>query len=155
MQHQNNQGVVSEIAAHFHRCLKEACDQHDPDYYPRFKRWCDEYFQIKHRGEARGVGGLFFDYLDRDPARDFAFVRDVGDRFVEAYLPIVQRRKGESWSDREAFIGSMRASAEHASSLESAIAGTDWPAATTAWDALQNSCTACHGVYRNPEGSSP
>ena len=65
------------------------CDRHDADFYPRFKKWCDEYFFLPHRGETRGVGGIFFDQLQRDPARDFAFVRDAGDAFLEAYLPIV------------------------------------------------------------------
>src|SRR5262249_28373246 len=55
-----------EDAQHFHRALKEACDKHDPDYYSRFKKWCDEYFFIKHRNETRGVGGIFFDYLQGD-----------------------------------------------------------------------------------------
>jgi coproporphyrinogen III oxidase len=88
-------------AEHFHRALKAVCDRHDPSYHPRFKRWCDEYFFIAHRGETRGIGGIFFDYLRDDPERVFAFVRDVGGAFLGAYLPIVERRKGEPWTDRE------------------------------------------------------
>jgi len=91
--------LFEEDAVHFHRCFKRACDGHDPDHYPRFKRWCDEYFFVKHRGEARGVGGLFFDYLEGDLEQTFAFVRDVGDSFLEAYLPIVRRRRDEPFSE--------------------------------------------------------
>ncbi len=90
--------LEEEDAVHFHRRFKQACDDHAPEYYPRFKQWCDEYFFLKHRGEARGIGGLFFDYLDQDHDATFAFVCDVGDAFVEAYAPIVERRRGESWS---------------------------------------------------------
>ncbi|KZT22830.1 coproporphyrinogen III oxidase [Neolentinus lepideus HHB14362 ss-1] len=90
-------------AAHFHGTLKAACDAHGAAYYPALKRWCDEYFYIPHRGEARGVGGLFFDDLcDAPHARIpgsgrtadgiFAFVRALGDAFVPSYLPILARR---------------------------------------------------------------
>jgi coproporphyrinogen III oxidase len=90
-----------EDVLHFHRTWKDACDKHDPDFYPRFKKWCDEYFYLPHRGETRGVGGIFFDQLMRDPERDFAFVRDVGTAFVPAYVPIVQRRKAAPYGERE------------------------------------------------------
>jgi coproporphyrinogen III oxidase len=93
---------VREDVVHFHRTWKTACDRHDPDFYPRYKKWCDEYFYLPHRGETRGVGGIFFDQLARgDAARDFAFVRDAGDAFLEAYLPIVQRRRHDPWGERE------------------------------------------------------
>jgi coproporphyrinogen III oxidase len=86
-------------AAHFHRTLKAACDRHDPAFYARFKRWCDDYFFLPHRGEARGVGGIFFDDLaDRDRAALLAFVADAAHTFVPAYLPIVERRKDEPFS---------------------------------------------------------
>jgi coproporphyrinogen III oxidase len=83
---------------HFHRTLKQACDHFDPDYYPRFKRWCDEYFFIKHRDEARGVGGIFFDYLtgegfERGLESVFEFVQGVGNSFLDAYLPIAEKRR--------------------------------------------------------------
>lgn len=79
-------------ARHFHRLLKEACDRHDVDYYARFKRWCDEYFHIEHRGERRGVGGLFFDDLDQPSQTGaFAFVKDVARTLVPAYRPMVER----------------------------------------------------------------
>lgn len=118
----------AEDAAHFHRTFKSACDQHHPEYYPVFKRWCDEYFYLKHRGEMRGVGGIFFDYQDgldplyRGPHTDkpaaiysnqlssiqprpwdslFAFVTDCGRAFLPAYVPIVERRKNIEYGDRE------------------------------------------------------
>ncbi len=86
--------------ASFHAAMKAACDAHDPDYYPRFKEWCDEYFYLKHRGEARGVGGIFFDNLEGgDPEADFAFTRDAGGAFLDAYPPIVRRHMNETWTD--------------------------------------------------------
>ena len=90
-----------EDASHFHRILKQACDRHDADFYPRFKKWCDEYFTLKHRGEMRGVGGIFFDYLQGDREKEFAFVKDAGNSFVNAYLPIVQRRMKEPYGEHE------------------------------------------------------
>lgn len=91
----------AEDAVHFHKTLKQACDRHDTEYYPRFKKWCDEYFVLKHRGEMRGVGGIFFDYLDGDPEKNFAFVCDVADSFLAAYLPLATRRLGEPYGDNE------------------------------------------------------
>ena len=87
----------------FHAACRQACDAHDPAYYPRFKTWCDEYFLLKHRGEPRGAGGIFFDYLDsRGGAEswrpDFAFVRDVGLAFLEVYPRIVRRHMNRSWT---------------------------------------------------------
>ncbi|MSP60631.1 MAG: oxygen-dependent coproporphyrinogen oxidase [Myxococcales bacterium] len=90
-----------EDAVHFHRVWKERCDRHDRDFYNRFKKWCDEYFYLPHRREARGVGGIFFDHLMRDPVRDLAFVRDLGEGFLPAYRPIVQRRRGDPFGERE------------------------------------------------------
>jgi coproporphyrinogen III oxidase len=85
----------------FHAVLKTACDRHDPDHYPRFKAWCDDYFQLPHRGEPRGVGGIFFDHLEDAFDRDFAFTRDVGEAFLEAYPAIVRRRMAEPWTAME------------------------------------------------------
>jgi coproporphyrinogen III oxidase len=90
-----------EDAVHFHRTLKEACDRHDPTYYPRFKKQCDEYFYLPHRGETRGIGGIFFDYLQGDLEAVFAFVRDAGAAFVPAYAPIAARRRGEPYGEAE------------------------------------------------------
>ncbi len=102
-----------EDAVHFHRVLRQACDAQDAALFPRFKSWCDDYFFLPHRGEPRGVGGLFFDYLgagaertagrpaagespiESDAGRAFAFVRSLGDAFIPAYLPIVERRRSE------------------------------------------------------------
>ncbi|AUB36749.1 CPOX, coproporphyrinogen III oxidase [Nostoc flagelliforme CCNUN1] len=118
----------AEDAAHLHKTLKQTCDKHHPDYYPVFKRWCDEYFYLKHRDETRGVGGLFFDYQDGEGAlyrgpnpngeaaihsnqvgtpatrnwEDlFAFVQDCGRAFLPAYVPIVERRHGIEYGDRQ------------------------------------------------------
>lgn len=118
----------AEDAAHFHKTLQQACDKHHPDYYPVFKRWCDEYFYLKHRGETRGVGGIFLDYQDGegliyrgpDPNGEaaiysnqvgapaprswedlFALVQDCGQAFLPAYVPIVERRNGIKYGDRE------------------------------------------------------
>ncbi|MBI4548806.1 MAG: oxygen-dependent coproporphyrinogen oxidase [Ignavibacteriae bacterium] len=93
--------LFEEDANHFHRTLKSACDKHDPTFYPRFKQWCDEYFFIKHRGEARGIGGIFFDYLREDLEKVFVFVQDIGKVFLDAYLPIVDRRRNEPWGEQE------------------------------------------------------
>ena len=90
-----------EDAVHFHRTIKLACDRHDRDFYVRFKKWCDEYFTLKHRGEMRGVGGIFFDYLEGDRERNFAFVQDAGNTFLDAYLPIAKRRMNEPYGERE------------------------------------------------------
>jgi len=90
----------AEDAIHFHRTIKAACDAHDPDFYPRFKKWCDEYFYLKHRGETRGVGGIFFDYLEGDRERNFAFVSQIGDAFLNAYLPVVERHRNEPFEER-------------------------------------------------------
>lgn len=90
-----------EDAIHFHRHWKAVCDRHDPGYYARFKRWCDEYFSLAHRGEMRGIGGIFFDDLRDDLGKIFAFVHDFGDSFLEAYVPIAQRRRGEPYGERE------------------------------------------------------
>jgi coproporphyrinogen III oxidase len=88
--------------ADFHAALKAACDRHDPDYFPRFKQWCDEYFFIPHRGEARGVGGIFYDYLDSgDWGDDFAFTQDVGRAFLEVYPRLVRRHMDETWTEEQ------------------------------------------------------
>ena len=93
---------VAEDTAFFHGVLKAACDRHDPGYYPRFKAWADEYFFIRHRGEARGVGGIFYDdHCSGDWKADFAFTQDVGRAFLDAFLPITERRRDEPWSEAE------------------------------------------------------
>jgi coproporphyrinogen III oxidase len=118
----------AEDAAHFHSTLKQACDAHHAEYYPAFKRWCDEYFYLNHRQETRGVGGIFFDYQDgrgqlyrgSDPQglaaaysnqlgnlaprswEDlFAFVQSCGEAFLPAYLPIAEQRRTREYGERE------------------------------------------------------
>ena len=86
----------------FHAALETACDAHGADYYARFKKWCDEYFHLPHRGEPRGVGGIFYDYLDSgDFAADFAFTRAVGEAFLGVYPKIVRRHMNEPWTEAE------------------------------------------------------
>ncbi|TAN49443.1 MAG: oxygen-dependent coproporphyrinogen oxidase [Methylococcaceae bacterium] len=86
----------------WHRTARDACRDFGADVYPRFKQWCDEYFFLKHRNETRGVGGLFFDDLNEwDFERCFAFQRSVGDHYIPAYLPIVQKRKDTPYGERE------------------------------------------------------
>lgn len=92
-------------AVSFHRAFADVCDQHKPlGDYDRFKAWCDDYFTLPHRGETRGVGGIFFDYLGTkaEPIEQvFTLVRDLGDTFVRAYLPIVARRRTLPYGDAE------------------------------------------------------
>lgn len=86
----------------FHAALKGACDVHDVDYYPRFKTWCDEYFHLKHRDEPRGIGGIFFDYLDSgDWDADFAFTQDVGRAFLDVYPKLVERHCETPWTEEQ------------------------------------------------------
>jgi len=87
--------------ADFHGALEAACRRHDPDFYPRFKAWADDYFWLPHRGEPRGVGGIFFDHLNDDPERDFAFTRDVGLAFLEVYPRLVARHMDRPWTPAE------------------------------------------------------
>ncbi|MEN8175023.1 MAG: oxygen-dependent coproporphyrinogen oxidase [Pseudomonadota bacterium] len=91
-----------EDAVHWHRTARDACRPFGDDVYPRFKKWCDEYFHLKHRDEPRGVGGLFFDDLNESGfERSFAFLRSVGDHYIPAFLPIVQRRRALPFGERE------------------------------------------------------
>jgi coproporphyrinogen III oxidase len=91
-----------EDAAHFHRTCKAALAPFGADFHPRYKDWCDRYFYLKHRNEPRGVGGIFFDDLNTpDFDTCFALTRSVGDHFVEAYRPIVERRRGLPYGERE------------------------------------------------------
>lgn len=91
-----------EDAVHWHRLAREACAPFGEEVYPRYKKWCDEYFYLKHRHETRGIGGLFFDDLNEGGfARCFDFMQNVGNHYLPAYLPIVQRRKGLTYGDRE------------------------------------------------------
>jgi coproporphyrinogen III oxidase len=117
-----------EDVVHFHQTLKATCDRHHPEYYPVFKKWCDEYFYLKHRQETRGVGGIFFDYQDgqgslyrgpdeNGPAAEYSqtvgdlpqrswedlfnFAKDCGNAFLPAYLPIAEKHQGDEYSDHQ------------------------------------------------------
>ncbi|MCY2686614.1 oxygen-dependent coproporphyrinogen oxidase [Salinimicrobium sp. TH3] len=97
--------LFKEDAEHFHKVCKAACDRHDPSFYPDFKIKCDQYFWNSHRDEARGIGGLFFDYLkpsnEKPEEAWYNFVTDIGDSFLDAYLPIVERRKDLAFSSAQ------------------------------------------------------
>ena len=93
---------VFEDVVHWHQVAREACAPFGEGVYERYKAWCDDYFYLKHREETRGVGGLFFDDLNEGSFEEcFAFQRAVGDSFLDAYLPIVERRKQDAWGERE------------------------------------------------------
>jgi coproporphyrinogen III oxidase len=87
---------------HWHRLARQACEPFGDDRYTEYKRWCDEYFYLKHRQEPRGIGGLFFDDLNEpDFEQAFAFMRSVGDHYLSAYVPIVERHKDDAFGERE------------------------------------------------------
>jgi coproporphyrinogen III oxidase len=91
-----------EDVRHFHCVCKRALDPFDPAYYARFKRWCDEYFHLKHRAEPRGIGGIFFDDLaEHGFDASFALTRSVAEHFLPAYLPVLERRRSLSYGERE------------------------------------------------------
>lgn len=97
--------LFEEDAVHFHSVHKEACDQTHPEFYPRFKKWCDEYFYNHHRDESRGIGGIFYDHIraDEQTSADdlYHFADRAGEGFIEAYIPIVERRKHSRYNDRQ------------------------------------------------------
>ncbi len=94
--------AVDEDTAFFHRVLKEACDRHDGGFYPRFKAWADDYFMIRHWNEPRGVGGIFYDdHCTGDWEADFVFTQDVGRAFLDAFVPITEKRRFEGWTDAD------------------------------------------------------
>ena len=91
-----------EDTQHFHSTLKQTCDSHHTDFYPAFKPWCDRYFYLPHRNEPRGVGGIFYDYVDTgDWDADFALTRDVGEGFRRAYVPLVEQHYNTPWTDED------------------------------------------------------
>ena len=94
--------LFEEDASHFHQICKNACDKHDPDFYPTYKNQCDTYFWNSHRNEARGIGGLFFDYCkatdDRSIDDWYEFITEVGNSFLDAYIPVVEKRKNSSYT---------------------------------------------------------
>ncbi len=100
--------LFEEDAHHFHNIYKAACDLFHPELYPRFKKACDQYFFNEHREEARGIGGIFFDYLRSEKEQNLSFWHDFttacGDAFLSSYMPLVERRKDESWGDKERYF---------------------------------------------------
>jgi coproporphyrinogen III oxidase len=93
---------VEEDVVHWHRTAHDACWPYGEDVYPRFKDWCDEYFYNRHRNEARGVGGLFFDDLNEwGFERSFGFMKSVGNAYIDAYLPIIEKRKDNPWTPEQ------------------------------------------------------
>lgn len=93
---------VAKDTEDFHTAFKDCCNRHDPDYYPRFKAWCDDYFFIKHRNKPRGEGGIFYDNLNTgDWEADFAFTRDVGETFNRIYPELVRRHMNRNWTPEE------------------------------------------------------
>ncbi|NHN88276.1 oxygen-dependent coproporphyrinogen oxidase [Acetobacter conturbans] len=94
--------AAQDDAAAFHDGFRLSCEKHDPEYYPRFKAWCDKYFYLPHRMEPRGLGGIFYDRLHSgDPMMDFAFTRDVGLAFLETYPAIIRHRMMEEWTPEQ------------------------------------------------------
>ena len=94
--------LFEEDMKHFHGTYKAVCDKHDPEYYPEFKKWCDEYFQIKHRGETRGLGGIFFDdQNNKSKDEHFAFSTDCANAVVESYVPLVAKHKDDPYTAAE------------------------------------------------------
>jgi coproporphyrinogen III oxidase len=94
--------AFAEDAVHFHQTCKDALEPFGDDKYPRFKKWCDEYFYLKHRDEQRGIGGVFFDdFQELGPEQSFAMMQSVGDSLITAYLPIVEKRKDTPYGERE------------------------------------------------------
>jgi len=94
--------LFEEDVSHFHQTYKDVCDKHDDEFYPKFKKWADEYFAIKHRGETRGLGGIFFDDLnDREPEEIFAFSKDCLDALVPAYMPLVAKHKDDEFTQKQ------------------------------------------------------
>lgn len=92
----------AEDTAHFHAGMQAACDAHDPGYYSRFKAWADEYFPARLRGRARGVGGIFYDDLNTGNwEADFAFTQSVGAAFLPAFVPLIEKRVGQPWTEAD------------------------------------------------------
>lgn len=94
--------LFDEDTQDFHQRLKDACDQSDPTYYPKFKKWCDEYFYLHHRKEPRGIGGIFYDYVNSGNwDQDFAFTQEVGRAFLDIYPKLVERRMHVPWTPEQ------------------------------------------------------
>ena len=98
--HPTYRSETHEDTLAFHAAMKSACDPHDDEYFPKFKKWCDDYFWLKHRNEPRGVGGIFYDRLNTGNwDNDFAFTQDVGRAFLKSYPALVKKRMDQPWTD--------------------------------------------------------
>lgn len=101
--------LFEEDAVHFHRVHRAACDKHNLEFYPRFKKSCDEYFYLPHRGECRGIGGIFFDYLQEDDVETlFSFIKTCSEAFIPAYSPIVEKRKDMEFTEQNKYWQRLR-----------------------------------------------
>ena len=94
----NKSKIVSKL---FHADLKNTCDKYNILFYPKYKKWCDEYFYLPHRKEKRGLGGIFFDYLEDDFERDFEFVKDIGQTFLKSYSKIISKKMNTNWTKKQ------------------------------------------------------
>ncbi|MDC3065874.1 oxygen-dependent coproporphyrinogen oxidase, partial [Candidatus Pelagibacter sp.] len=92
----------------FHSKLKSACDKHDKTYYPKYKKWCDQYFYLPHRNESRGIGGIFFDYKKDNYEKDFSFIRDVGLNFKEIFKEIIKIKNKKKWKKKDKDIQNLK-----------------------------------------------
>ena len=92
---------VAKDTEDFHAAFKTTCDQFDPEYHPKFKKWCDDYFFLPHRNEPRGIGGIFYDYLENDLEKNFSFTQKVGKTFLKIYPDIVRRHMHKSWTPEQ------------------------------------------------------
>lgn len=94
--------LFDEDTKHFHDTFKSSCDKFNNDYYNKFKKWCDEYFYIPHRKESRGVGGIFYDYINTESWEDdFGFTKEIGSAFLDAFIPLVKRRYRTIWNNEQ------------------------------------------------------
>lgn len=104
--------LVEDDAVHFHQVMKNMCDKHNTKYYPEFKKACDSYFFNSHRDETRGIGGIFYDYLQKDKSMSWekllTFQIDAGNCFLEAYIPIVEKRKEETYTEEQKYWQEIR-----------------------------------------------
>ncbi len=89
------------VSNFFHKNLKNTCDKYDPLFYPKYKKWCDEYFYLPHRKEKRGLGGIFFDYLDNDFDNNYSFIKDIGQTFIKTYSEIVREKSRNVWTKKQ------------------------------------------------------
>ena len=98
----------NNLSKWFHNELKKACNKHNKKYYPKYRKWCDEYFYLPHREEPRGIGGIFFDYKKKDFQKDFNFVRDVGLTFKNIFREIIEKKQNMKWDNKHKEIQNLK-----------------------------------------------